>query len=214
MYADEYLHATIFATMNAEVISSHYQPTGTWPASLSYFPASYEELMALDVIALVNVDAVALGEVGQEMVKDFVTHGGTLVYGGDMWAFAQGNLEGGVLADLLPVAFPEDRGRDSLKFLEGRPVEICDDEGKALRPLAKNGVMVYAGDNFTVKDGAQTVLTCGDTPVLVSWKVGEGRVMVITGTALGDAPSEAVLFTRTPEWFALMAGMLQAPQDP
>jgi len=214
MYAYEYLPKAIFDMLEAEVTSSYFRPAGTWPASLSYFPASYEELMALDVIALINVDASALGEVGQEMVKDFVTHGGTLIYGGDMWAYARGNLEGGVLADLLPVTFPPDRADGGLKFLKGRSVQIYSQAGRrASRPLAENAVMVYAGDTFTVKDGAQVLLTCNSAPVLVSWKVGQGRVIAITGTVLGDAPPETVLFTRTPEWAARMASLLKVPRD-
>jgi len=208
MYAYEYLPDSIFDMMKAEVTSSYFTPTGTWPAALSYFPASYEELMALDVIALINVDAAALGEVGQEMVKDFVTHGGTLVYGGDMWAYGRGNLKGGALAHLLPVSFPNDRQAGGLKFLKGQSVFVCNEAGRPRRPLAKNAVMVYAGDTFTVKDGAQVLLRCGDVPVVVSWKMGQGRVIAITGTVLGDAPAGAVLFTRTPEWAALIADLL------
>ncbi len=207
MYADEYLPATIFETINAGVENSYFQTPGVWPARLSYFPASYEELMGLDVIALINVDAVAVGEVGEEMLHDFVTHGGTLIYGGEMWAYAHGNLGDGKLADLLPVTFPEARGRDSLQYLKSRPVEKQVAPGRK-SPLG-NAVMVYAGDDFTVKDGADVLLSSGEAPVLVSWRIGKGRVIAITGTALGKAPPESMLFTDTPEWAALVAGILE-----
>ena len=69
--------------------------------------------------------------------------------------------------------------------------------------------MVYAGDDFTVKDGADVLLSSGEAPVLVSWRIGKGRVIAITGTALGNAPPESLLFTDTPEWAALVAGILE-----
>lgn len=209
VYFDEYLPSNIFETNHAEVTSSYLTSGKTWPVSLSYFPASYEELMALDVIALVNIDAVALGGFGQEMLKDFVTHGGTLIYAGDLWAYGQGNLGNGPLAELLPVTFPSDPDRNGLRYLKDQSVRLKSHQGNASRPLSKNAVVAYAGDTFTVKDGAQVILTCVDAPVLVGWKVGEGRVFAITGTVLGEAPNGAVLFHRTPEWSDLMSKMLR-----
>ncbi len=40
MYADEYLPATIFEMIKADVETSYFQTPGVWPARLSYFPAS------------------------------------------------------------------------------------------------------------------------------------------------------------------------------
>ena len=165
--------------------------------------------MALDVIALVNIDAVALGGFGQEMLKDFVDHGGTLIYGGDLWAYGRGNLGSGPLAELLPVTFPSDQGHNGLRYLKDQSVRLSNHKGNTSRPLSKNAVAVYTNNAITVKDGAQVILTCVDTPVLVSWKVGEGRVIAITGTVLGEAPNGAVLFNRTPEWSNLMSKILR-----
>lgn len=208
MFAEEYLPPDLFRRMKAEVTPSYFKPTGQFPATLSYFPASYEDLMALDIIALINIDADALGDAGQEMIKDFVTHGGVLVYGGDLWAYGRGNLKGGTLADLLPVAFSEGKAGRDLRFFPEQPVERRAEAGASARPLAKNGVMVYAVHPFTVKNGAQVLLTCQDDPVLVGWKAGQGRVLAITGTALGDAPAGKSLFTQTPEWALDLANRL------
>lgn len=208
LYASEYLPDVVFNAIKADVTFSYFKPTGLWPAELSYFPTSYEELMALDIIALVNVDADALGGAGQEMVKDFVTHGGTLVYGGDLCAYGNGNLKDSILADLLPVTFP-DRDKDNrVRFLKDQLVQVCAG-GKPMRHLSPNGVMVYGGNAFTLKDGAQVLLTCKDSPVLVKWKVGQGCVIAITGTVLGDAPTGKALFTRTPEWGDYIADLLK-----
>ncbi|MHB9131702.1 MAG: hypothetical protein ACYDBB_11515 [Armatimonadota bacterium] len=207
MYAYEYLPDTIFEKMGAELDNSYFKPTGIWPATLSSFPASYEDLMALDVIGVINVDAAALGDTGQEMLKDFVTHGGTLIYGGDMWAYANGNLQKGKLAELLPVTFSEEKKDLQLRYLKSSPVKVSVN-GKPAGSLAKNVVMLYAANTFTAKSGAVVHLTCKGQPVLVSWKVGQGRVIAITGTALGDAPKGKALFTRSPAWSAFMADLL------
>ncbi len=200
VFASEYLPQTIFEKIKAEITSSYFSVTkdNQWPPSLSVFPASYKELMMFDIISLINIDAVALGNHGQEMLKDFVHHGGTLVYGGDFWAYSNANLGNDQLSDLLPVTFPTKGSfQDRLQFLEGCwPVNISSNNSL----LSKDAVMVYASDNFTVKDNAEVLLSSGDKPVLVKWNVGKGQVIAITGTALGDAPPGKILFTRTPEW--------------
>ncbi len=209
VYANAYLPPRLFNDLGAEVTSSYFTPAGTWPAQLSYFPVSYEDLMALDVIAVLNVDTAALGAGGQEMLKDFVNHGGTLVYGGDLWAYSRANLSGSPLADLLPVTFatgPEGQGK--VEALGAAPVQVVA-EGQPASPLAPAAVMEYATERFTLKPGARTVLACGERPVVVVWEVGEGRVIALTGTALGEPPPGSRLFTRTRQWRELLADLLQ-----
>ena len=156
--------------------------------------------MAFDIIALLNVDVAALEGAGEEMLADFVRHGGTVVYGGDLWAYARGNMKNGRLAEMLPVTFPAGPPKGAgLKFLRGAPVRRGD------QPLAPQAVMAYAGGAFALKPGARLLAQCGDDPVLVAWLVGQGRVIAITGTVLGEAPAGSVLFYRAPEWAALLA---------
>ena len=73
------------------------------------------------------------------------------------------------------------------KFLKDQPVLHGDSE-----PLAKNAVVAYAVDALKVKDGAEVLLTSEGAPVLVSWKVGQGRGIAITRTTLGEAPTGKV----------------------
>ncbi|MBU4366404.1 MAG: hypothetical protein KKF10_04655, partial [Verrucomicrobia bacterium] len=211
-YGHEYLPPSIFSALDAQVTPSYFQPAGTWPASLNVFPVSYEDLMALDIIALINVDAAALGDTGMEMLKDFVNHGGTLIYGGDLWAYSRGNVTGTVLDKLLPVSFsaPE-KQFGALQAMKGKTVTFPGNIGK---PLAPDAVLAYLAENFTVKPEARVLLICGNHPVAVSWPVGQGRVIAITGTVLGDAPRGKTLFTRTPQWRALMADLLKASFSP
>ena len=205
MFASEYLPDGAFAPMKAQITPSYYKSASYFPASLSDFPASYEELMAWDVIALINVDAGAVGDAGQEMLKDFVNHGGTLVYGGDIWAFGRGNLGQGQIAELLPVTFPAVVS-GAPRFLKAQAVSVAGS------PLAPNAVMMYAAAGpLTLKKGARVLASAGGEPVLVEWKVGQGRVIALTGSALGEAPKGKTLFTRTPQWAALLSRVLQTP---
>ena len=203
MYADLYLPSALFQTLGAEVTPSYFKPASTFPAQLSEFPASYEDLMALDLIALINVDVNALGDAGQEMLKDFVQHGGTLVYGGDFYAYGRGNVKASAVAELLPVSLAADQPANGLQYLKGEPVRKADGAS-----LDDHAVMVYAGEAFTVKPGAEVLLTCHNQPVLVSWKVGAGRVVAITGTVLGVAPNDKTLFTQTSAWTSILSGCI------
>ncbi|MDD5706707.1 MAG: hypothetical protein PHR35_12355 [Kiritimatiellae bacterium] len=203
MYADAYLPAATFTALKAEVRPVYFKPTGNFPAALSAFPASYEDLMALDVIVMINVDAVALEGAGEEMLDDFVRHGGTLVYGGDLWAYSRGSLKNGKLSALLPVTFSAGKDKaSSLRFLENAQVLRGD------TPLAPGAVMAYTAESFGVKADARVLARCGTEPVLVSRSVGQGRVIAITGTTLGEAPQGATLFNRTPAWAELLAEIL------
>ncbi|MHB9026661.1 MAG: hypothetical protein ACYC7E_21220 [Armatimonadota bacterium] len=209
MYADAYLPAATFSALKAQVRSSYFKPAGTFPATVSDFPASYEDLMALDVIALINIDGGAIEGVGEEMINDFVRHGGTLVYGGDLWAYGRGNLKNGKLAAMLPITFLTTREKGSeLRYLKNAPVL------RGNTPLAPRAVMAYANGAFTPKAGAQVLARCGSAPVLVAWPVGQGRVIAITGTVLGEAPKGATLFNQTPAWAALLAEALVVPVGP
>lgn len=209
IYADKYLPPALFAALRAEVTPSYFKPAGTFPATISDFPGSYEDLMELDVIALLNIDAAALGNVGQEMVKDFVTHGGTLLYGGDLWAYQHGNLGTGQLADLLPVTLADATASGPPTYLRDEPVYRCAADGQPAAPLAKTGVWLYRTNTFAPKPGAQVLLAGKSGPVVVTWKVGEGRVIAITGTALGEAPAGMTLFTQTPEWGNFFVDLLK-----
>ncbi len=207
-FADEYLPPALFTTLRAETTCSYFTSANVFPASVSEFPGSYEDLMALDVIALINIDAGALGDIGQEMLKDYVTHGGTLLYGGDLWAYQHGNLGAGPLAELLPVTFPDEKTAGPPQYLYGVPVRLCDADGHPTQLLAKDGVLVYRTNTFTLKPGAHVLLSSPSHPVVVSWKVGQGCVIALTGSALGEAPPGKTLFTRTPEWTLWLANML------
>lgn len=168
--------------------------------------------MSLDVIALVNVDTAALNGYGEEMLKDFVEHGGTLLYAGDYWAYRRGHLANGPLAELLPVTCAAKPGGHAMLLHHGDgTVYRCADNGACTVPLAPGAVLCYNNDPVTVKPGARVLLACHDgTPVLVGWKCGQGRVLALTGTALGEAPAGSTLFTQSPAWSAYVAGLLKA----
>ena len=196
MYGIWYLPPAIFTAMGAEVRDSYYLPGGTWPPALSVFPASYEELMSYDIITLINVDAGAWGDSGGEMLKDFVQQGGTLVYGGDFWAYSHGSLAGSALEELLPVRCVTDpKAVNPLFPMNGQAVTIGS-ATKSGGDLAQNAVMQFMTERFTLKEHARVLLACGAQPVVVCWPVGKGRVIAITGTILGKAPARSCFIAR------------------
>jgi hypothetical protein len=159
----------------------------------------------------VNVDAAALGDVGEEMLKDFVEHGGTVLYAGDLWAFDRGHVKGNALETLLPVLRPT--GNTALTLRRGDcTIYYCDANAACGEALAADAVMLYADGAFTLKPGARKLLAGKDgTPVLVAWTRGQGRVIAVTGTALGEAPAGKTLFTLTPSWSNYLASLLKTP---
>ena len=208
VFADDYLPPALFPALRAEVTNSYFTSANVFPASISEFPGSYEDLMGVDIIALINIDAAALGSVGQQMLQDFVTHGGTLLYGGDLWAYQQGNLSDGPLNTLLPVTFLDKKTSGAPQWLHESPVKLCDGDGHPQRPLAKGAVLLYRTNTFVPKTGAHILVSTTAGPIVVSWNVGEGRVIALTGAALGEASAKNKLYTRTPEWTAWLTKLL------
>ncbi len=52
---------------------------------------------------LVNLDLDALGVLGQEMLRDYLLHGGGLVVLGGIYTLGNGHFAGSRIADLLPI---------------------------------------------------------------------------------------------------------------
>lgn len=215
LFADELLPDAIWQKMGGQFTVSHFKSAGAFPASLMNFPASYEDLMAKDVIALSNIDAAALGAGGEEMLKDFVTHGGTLVYGGDLWAFGRGNLRGGTLEQLLPVTFSARVAMKAPQFLRDpaqRSVRVRRSANEGWQNLPPDAPMLYVSDKFAAKPGAQVLAEAGGEPVAVLWKVGQGRVLALTGTSLGQPKAPQKLYTHSAQWQKWLGSVLKPEQ--
>ncbi len=147
-----------------------------------FFPPTYEELLAYDVLVLSNMPAGP--DFAVEMVADFVRHGGGLIALGGMLAYGSGQWRETVLEEIMPVSFPE-----SFDLKWEKP-------GAAPRSSADHPAV--AGVNWPdqarffwiheaePKNGAKIVLEAGKRPALVLGDCGEGRVAAVLATCHGE----------------------------
>ena len=69
---------------------------------LSSFPYDYDQLLSYDMLILGGVKQEALGNIGQEMLCDYLAGGGVVMLGGP-GAYGASHLRGTSLAEMLPV---------------------------------------------------------------------------------------------------------------
>lgn len=79
------------------------------------FPGSDEELLTYNVIILGNVSGALLGELGQEMLADYVAAGGGLLLLAGARTYGQANFTNQRFLDLLPASFHADGDYGRLK---------------------------------------------------------------------------------------------------
>jgi len=181
--------------------------TFVYGPSLTYFPTDYKELMAYDLIILNNIPATVLDERIQEMIKDFVEHGGAfLVIGGDR-AFGGGKYKGSRIEQVLPV-------RSKGPF-DMRPAA----EPVVLGPAGQGGLKacyLWRQEFDQVKTGPR-VEKAGGHPVWIEMKVKKGAVAVLPFLCFGEAPAGYVGFWEWdgwPDWLSAHIRRLLAATEP
>ncbi len=82
-------------------------PEFTWancpPNAIETFPGTYEELFSYNAVVLSDVNYKAVGDIGFEMIRDYVEQGGRLLVTGGPYAFGDGEFEDTRFLDVLPV---------------------------------------------------------------------------------------------------------------
>ena len=169
------------------------------------FPPTYDELLGFDVVVLSNMPAGP--DYANEMVADFVRHGGGLLVLGGMRTFGGGAWQGTALATLLPVTVPPSFG---LKW---------DPQGVAVTAIADhpatNGITwADAARFYWVHDskpnpGATVALRAGKRALLVLGTCGEGRVAAFLGSCQGEPRAGQVPGWTTRAWTQLITQMLR-----
>lgn len=175
---------------------------------LTYFPATYEELLKYRLVVLADIDARALNPRSQEMVADFVKVGGGLLILGGYYAYGNGGYADSRLAEVLPV----DCGPpfDFVDFAKSQPMILEKippglQLPSWLRELPGGPRMHRLG----ARPGATVVLHCGDWPALVTWQVGKGRVAAFAGTVLGHYQRSGPVFWESREWRRLLPAVMK-----
>jgi uncharacterized membrane protein len=146
------------------VMSGDYRISGV-------FPATREELFQFDVVALLDVDALALGAPRRQMLADFVRAGGGLLVCGGPYAYGKGRYAGTELEAVLPVqsAGPWDWLAAPARISRARAHELVGDVPWKPAPF------VFWFHTAKANRDATVVLKAGKHPLLVAGAAGKGR---------------------------------------
>ncbi|MBI2298700.1 MAG: hypothetical protein HYU66_07075 [Armatimonadetes bacterium] len=196
-----------------------WQPAGraapefTWanapPNAAEGFPGSYEELFGYHVVVLSDVNQKSLGDIGLEMLCDWVEQGGSLLVAGGPYALGNGEYEDTRLVDLLPVKLA---GPFDLKWSgAGQSWPLAPAAGgHALTEGVGFGAAprVYWQHAVTPKPEAEVVLEAGGRPALVLGRYGKGRVAVLTLSPTGEPAAGEVAWWVWDGWPRLVRNVV------
>lgn len=165
------------AALPGEVKTGESFASSAIASAVTYWPVDYGELMKYDAIVLANLDLEALGVLGQEMLRDYLLHGGGLVVLGGINTLGNGHFAGSRIADLLPVE-------------PGKPFEMLQAKAKTLTTSEPSfaglqGKGIQFIHRLVLRANAKVVARAGDVPVLVLGEAGEGRIAILGATTLG-----------------------------
>jgi uncharacterized membrane protein len=179
--------------------------SGNWQTRLSGFPYDYEELLAYDLIILGGVKQEALGNIGLEMLGDYLKAGGSLLLLGGPMAGGASRLQGTELTQYLPVevaaaAFDLETLDHGALAPAGAGAPFLENLDWKAAPAAR-----YV-HKVTVKSWGRTVLTAGGRPFLVIGEAGPGkaRVACLLGAPMGGCGPKLTPFWQWDDWPYLM----------
>jgi uncharacterized membrane protein len=171
------------------------------------FPKTREELFKFDVIALIDVDAHALGAHRRQMLADYVRAGGGLLVCGGPLAFGKGRYAGTELEDVLPVVTkgPWDWKLPAVPVAISRAGNHPVSAGIDWKPAP----YLHYYHMADVRPGAAVVLKVGKNPLLVAGTAGKGRSVALLATPLGKVKGRQVPFWEWPSWPQTMANTMR-----
>ena len=166
------------AAWPAEATASSVAEASSIAANLTYWPVDYNTLMKFDAIVMADVDISSLGVLGQEMLRDYLVNGGSLVVLGGIETLGNGSFVSSRIADLLPVM--------PMKPLEIRPLKV-----KTLTVSGEPKIQSLDGKGVAIahllapQPKATVALKAGEAPILIVGEAGKGRIAVFGATVLG-----------------------------
>ncbi|MCX5658304.1 MAG: glutamine amidotransferase [Planctomycetota bacterium] len=170
-------------------------------------PRGLAGLLPYDAIVLDNVHASALGHAGRAMINEYVKAGGGLVVFAGMDNLSMGMDRNTALDELLPVT------------IVSRENTVRDDKGLPFAP-AKEGFFpaatkwakapkVFCLDASPLKQGVEVLAKAGDRPVIVSHRVGKGRVVVLLMEPIGNYAEGLLPYWKWSDWPRVIGACLQ-----
>ena len=172
---------------------------------LSSFPYDYGDLLGYAYVVLGGVRQDGLGEIGVEMLCDYLKAGGGMVVLGGPMAYGKSQLAGSKLEEMWPVSVH--KGDSDIVDIQGAPIEVADPSAVFLMDLdwsAKPAVR-YLHD-VDVKPWGKVVLTSGGKPFVVVGESGprKARVICIMGAPMGTMEPGKTPFWEWRDWRYLM----------
>jgi len=187
-------------------------PEFTWancpPNAVESFPGSYEELFAYNAVVLSDVNYKAVGDIGFEMLCDYVEHGGSLLVTGGPYAFGNGEFEETRFLEVLPVTLS---GPFDLKWAgKGKswPLTAPDPDHPVVRAASLDRAPRVFWHHFvTPREGTEVVLRADAQPALILGRYGKGKVAALTLSPTGEGGQGEVQWWDWNGWPKLMEGV-------
>jgi len=173
---------------------------GSFGTRLSSFPFDYEKLLAYNAVVLGGVKRDALGDVGIEMLCDFLdARGGMIVLGGPL-AYGFSGLAGSKLGKRWPVT-PASEPFD-MQDLGSAPIQVAENVPFLVGLDWSAKPCVKYLHQVAVKPWGKTVLTAGGQPFLVIGEAGKAkaRVACILGAPMGTLGKGKTPFWEWEDW--------------
>lgn len=174
--------------------------------TLSGYPETFADLCNYDAVVLLNVSASCLSLPERIRLRDFVKAGGGLLVLGGNFTLGQGQLKGTFLEDMLPVTLATAEAKDVRQA--AKPLQLSKPANSPAHLLSgvvwKEPAYLYWRHIVKPKPEAGVELLAGGEPVLFSGVFGKGRVVVFTGTVLGELAAKEQPFWQSDGWIRVM----------
>lgn len=162
------------------------------PNAAETFPGSYDELFSYNVIVLSDVNYKALGDIGFEMICDYVEQGGNLLVTGGPYSLGNGEFEDTRFLEILPATLS---GPFDLKWAGKAKSWELTPAGTS-SPILKGvsftqNPRVFWNHSVSPKNGADVILKAGTQPALITGTYGKGKIVLLTLSPTGlEGPGE------------------------
>jgi len=173
-----------------------YYSIGLEGPRITYFPFDYNEIMKKDLIILGNVNLECLGNLGIEILNDYIENGGNILILGGKSSYGNGGLKNSSIYKLLPVEISD--SPFDIKFNKNSYLIFNKNFFTGLKIKSK----IYSPYNHNVKPVRNSnvlITTNNGEPFLIYKNLNTGgRIFCITG-----APFEygkINVFFNTSEW--------------
>lgn len=163
-----------------------------------------KDLPRCAVFVMVNTPVARLPKGALEQVRTFVSQGGGLVVLGGLNAYGNGEYEGSVLEELLPVTMKDSYIWHFSGAEKGLRLARGDQADWEARVDCQAGPCAWYVHHLVPKEGARVQVKAGAQPALISGTYGKGRVVACALTVNGNPEAGALPFWDWKDWPVLL----------